>query len=76
MFICLARLLQAESTNLESITFAADCYHNALGVLTTVKEQFGPLGTLKYAPDSMLVGIVYCATVLLKVSNARFRSSS
>ena len=69
MYICLARLLQAESSSLESIAFAADCYHNAMGVLDTVKNSFGPLGSLKYAPDHMLIGITYCATILFKVSD-------
>ncbi|ORY23822.1 hypothetical protein BCR39DRAFT_548649 [Naematelia encephala] len=70
IYICLARLLETDPSSLESITSVSTCYHSASEVLKTVREQLGPLGVLRYAPEYILIDVVYCATILMKLSRS------
>ena len=44
------------------------CFSSAQDVLQITRDRLGALGVLRYAPDHMLIDIVYSATILLKVS--------
>lgn len=48
--------------------FFARCHTSATTVALIVRDELGPLGYLKYSPDSHFVQISYAVLTLLKVS--------
>lgn len=53
--------------------FFTRCYSSAVACATTVKDELGPRGFLRYSPDSHFVQCSYAVLSLLKVSrNALF----
>ncbi|EGG00764.1 uncharacterized protein MELLADRAFT_117977 [Melampsora larici-populina 98AG31] len=51
------------------------CYDAATRVITIARDHLGPLGALRYAPDSQFVYIAYAAVFLLKLIRPQFSST-
>lgn len=51
------------------------CYDAATRVIIIARDHLGPLGALRYAPDSQFVYIAYAAVFLLKLIRPQFSST-
>ncbi|PCH37919.1 hypothetical protein WOLCODRAFT_22945 [Wolfiporia cocos MD-104 SS10] len=54
--------------------FFARCHSSAVNCVTVVRDEFGPLGYLKYAPDSLFVQGSYAVLSLLKLLRPEFKA--
>ncbi|KZV88288.1 hypothetical protein EXIGLDRAFT_619562 [Exidia glandulosa HHB12029] len=54
--------------------FFARCHASAMACLTIARDELGPLGYLKYSPDSHVVQISYAVLSLLKLVRPQFQA--